>query len=146
MDALKNYLDRCIGAKQPRGTFEGPRMVALMDEFGSALHSHLSNEPARLASLKEYPNIDMVAIKAKAEKDAMDRTSPVYLLPMLWCNLDSEFEDGYWKDFPGLSAPVRWVLVNVFGWWRSNWWRFGSVDKNGQRVQLLALRDDYKEN
>lgn len=146
MDELKKYLNECINAEEPSQLFDGTRVVATMDAFGPALHSHLSNEVPRLSSLRQYPNIDMAAIKAAAEKDSMDRTSPVYLLPMLWCNLDVEFEDGRWRDFPGLSAPLKWVMVNILGWWRSNWWRFGSVGKDGKRVQLLALRDEYKSS
>jgi hypothetical protein len=144
MDKLKIYLDECMTSRDPSHNFDGSRVLTLMDAFGPALHSHLSNEPPHLASLRQYPNIDMAAIKAATEKDSMDRTSPIYLLPMLWCNLDVEFEDGRWRDFPGLSAPLRWIMVNVFGWWRSNWWRFGSVGRDGRRVQLLALRDGYK--
>jgi hypothetical protein len=145
MDALKEYLNESINAKDPSQAFDGARVIALMDAFGTALHSHLANEVAHLALLRQYPNIDMAAIKLATEKDSMNRTSPVYLLPMLWCNLDVEFEDGRWRDFPGLSALLKWIMVNIFGWWRSNWWRFGSVGSDGKRVQLLALREGYKQ-
>lgn len=143
MDALKSYLNQCLKDNDPSAKFSGTRVQQLMDEFGPAMHTHLKNEVPHLASLKKYPNIDMATIKKATEKDSMDRSSTIYDLPMLWYNLDVDFEDGRWKDFPGLPAPVRWVMVNVLGWWRSNWWRFGSVDRNGKRVQLLALRDDY---
>lgn len=143
MGEFAKYLDKCLKADDPSKAFDGKRVVALMNAFGPALHSHLSNEPRHLASLSKYPNIDTATIRAKTEKDTMDRTSPVYLLPMLWFNLDAEFEDGRWADFPGLSWPLKWVMVNLFGWWRSNWWRFGSVGRDGKRVQLLALREGY---
>lgn len=140
---FKDYLESCTVAADPPAVFNGAHAVALLDSFGPALHSHLANEAAHLASLSKYPNIDLEPIQKATEKDAMDRTSAVFLLPMLWFNHDVDFEDGYWSGFPGLPAPMKWVMVNVFGWWRSNWWRFGSVDRNGKLIELLALREGY---
>jgi hypothetical protein len=114
-----------------------------MDQFGEALHTHLKNEPSHLASLSRYPAIDLNPIRKATKDDSMRRTSAVYLLPMLWFNHDVNFEDGQWKGFPGLPPVVKWVMVNVLRWWRSNWWRFGSVDRSGKLVTLLALQEGY---
>lgn len=116
-----------------------------MDTFGQALHEHLKNEPPHLASLDQYSleKKDLARIRKAAEEDSMKRTSAVYLLPMLWYNHDVDYEDGLWRDFPGLPWIMKWIMVNIVGWWRSNWWRFGGVDRNGKLVTLLALRDDY---
>ncbi|PSN71816.1 hypothetical protein BS50DRAFT_236193 [Corynespora cassiicola Philippines] len=143
MEKFKEYLDSCLSSQDPKTAFSGPHLVGLMDTFGSALHSHLSHEPVHLASLSKYPQIPTKEIKAAGEKDAMDTQSIIYMLPMLWFNHDTEFEDGEWRDWPGLSWQLKWVMVNVFGWWRSNWWRWGSVGRDGKMVELLALADNY---
>jgi hypothetical protein len=143
LDKFKQYLEECAAAADPPALFDRNRALTIMDSFGEALHSHLRDEPPRLAALKVYSAIDLGPIRKATEKDSMDRTSPVYLLPILWFNHDVDFEDQHWRDFPGLPYPVKWVMVNIIGWWRSNWWRFGSVDRNGKLVPLLALRDGY---
>jgi hypothetical protein len=140
--SLKN-LDSCVSANNPTVAFSGTHLITLMDTFGPALQSHLAHEPVHLASLSKYPQIPTKDIKAAGQKDAMDTQSTIYMLPMLWYNLDVEFEDGYWHDFPGLSWQIKWVMVNVLGWWRSNWWRFGSAGRDGKMAPLLALRDGY---
>ncbi|ERF73168.1 hypothetical protein EPUS_03009 [Endocarpon pusillum Z07020] len=139
MANFKTYLTTCAAAP---GSFRATNLHHVMDTFGPTLHQHLLHEPAKLASLAKYP-IDIRALSEKTAKYSMDRTSSVNLLPMLWFNLDLEFEDGKWKDFPPVSAPVRWVMVNVLGWWRAGWWRFGSCGADGRRVRLLALREEY---
>lgn len=136
---FKSYLDTC--ANNPT-EFEGTHLVKIMDSFGHDLHSHLKKEPEKLASLSKYP-IDMKAISEKTARHSMNRTSAVHVLPILWFNLDTDFEDGKWKNFPEVPGPIKWVMINVLGWWRSNLWRFGSCGADGKAVPLLALRDSY---
>lgn len=136
---FKAYLTTCAAAP---GSFSATNLLHLMDTFGPPLHQHLLHEPAKMASLAKYP-IDIRALSEKTAKHSIDHTSTVNLLPMLLFNLDLEFENGKWKDFPPVPAPMRWVMVNVIGWWRAGWWRFGSCGADGRRVRLLALRDEY---
>ena len=113
-----------------------------MDTFAPALVTHLANEPPALASLSTYA-VDIKALSEKTAQHSMARTSSFNLLPMLWYNLDVEFEGGKWKNFPPVPTPMRWVLVNIFGWWQARWWRFGSCGTDGKRIELLALRKSY---
>lgn len=114
-----------------------------MDTLAPALATHLANEPPALASLATYA-IDMKDLSNRTTKHSMARTSVVNLLPMLWFNLDVEFENGKWQNFPPISAPVRWVMVNILGRWQARWWRFGSCDADGKRIELMALREGYR--
>lgn len=137
---FKRYLDTC--AKAPRD-FQGTRLLAIMDTFGPALHKHLVNEPPKLASLSKYP-IDIKAISEKLAKHSLGQASTTHLLPLVWYNLDVDFEEGRWRDWPPMPWLVRWIMVNVLSSWCWSWWRFGSVGADGRRVKLLALRDDYQ--
>ena len=114
-----------------------------MDGFADAFHEHLTHEPVKLAGLSVYPSLDMKSIADKTAQHSMQGTSMVYGLPQLWYNLDVDFEGGRWKSFPEVPAPVKWILINVVGWWRWNWWRFGSSDAKGRQKPLLALSDSY---
>ena len=104
---------------------------------------HLQHEPDKLASLLAYPSLDIKAVAKRVEEESMKRDSMVYVLPQLWYNLDADFEGGRWRDFPEVPAPVKWVLINVVGWWKSNWWRFGSSGADGKQRPLLALSETY---
>ena len=100
-----------------------------MDSFGEVFHTHLVHEPPQIASLSQYP-IDIKACSEKTAKHSMSRTSVVYLLPMLWFNLDLEFEG--W-DVEGFSTGacagemgdgacarlVVWELVALWKLWGS---------------------------
>nr|ANM86612.1 hypothetical protein [Cladonia uncialis subsp. uncialis]AUW30808.1 hypothetical protein [Cladonia uncialis subsp. uncialis] len=107
LSSLATYLRACTA--QP-GSFESSALLAIMDTLAPALATHLANEPPALASLATYA-IDMKDLSDKTAKHSMARTSVVNLLPMLWFNLDVDFEDGKWNNFPPISGPVRWVLT-----------------------------------
>jgi hypothetical protein len=136
---FKSYLDACLASPSK---FSGAELVEILDSFGPTLHSHLSHEPPKLASLSQY-NIDMRSISEKTAQHSMQRTSTTDVLPLLWYNLDKEFENGKWVGFPEVPAPTKWVMINILGWWRGNWWRFGSSGADGVQRELLCLRKAY---
>ncbi|KAF6238848.1 hypothetical protein HO173_002720 [Letharia columbiana] len=139
LSSLATYLGTCRA--QPK-TFNASALLSIMDAFAPAFATHLANEPPALASLSTYA-FDIKALSAKTAEYSMARTSTFNLLPMLWYNLDVEFEGGKWRDFPPVPAPMRWVLVNILGRWQARWWRFGTCGADGKRIELLALREGY---
>ena len=49
------------------------------------------------------------------------------------------YEGGLWNNWPGIPAPVLWVLNNTVARWNGRWWRFASCDSSGQLKELPAL-------
>lgn len=78
---------------------------------------HLEHEPPKLTTLSQY-DIDMTSISDKTAQHSMQRASTTDVLPVLWCNLDRYLERGRWASFPRVPAPVKWIMIHVFGWWR----------------------------
>ena len=136
---FEEYIEACAASP---AKFQGTELVAILHELGSTLQTHLAHEPAKLAGLSQY-DIDMASISAKTADHSMKRTSTTDVLPLLWYNLDKEFEGGKWASFPELPAPLKWVMINLFGWWHSNWWRFGSSGPDGLQRDLLCLTKAY---
>ena len=134
LSSLADYLNSCN--KEPN-TFNASALISHLDELLPSLQTHLANEPPALASLAKY-DFDIRALADVTANHSMQSASIINLLPMLWFDLDVEFEDGMWKDFPSMASLVRWFMVNVLGWWR-----FGSYGADGKRVELLALREGY---
>ncbi|OKL64117.1 hypothetical protein UA08_00145 [Talaromyces atroroseus] len=137
---IKAYLETSLTS--PASDFNGSNLIMILDCFAPAFHSHLTHEPARLASLSRY-DFDMKALGDHTTQHSLQRYSTTDILPVLWYNLDTTFENGKWESFPELPAAMKWYMINVLGWWRRSWWRFVSCGANGVERELLCLRDDY---
>ena len=61
------------------------------------------------------------------------------VLPFFLMNLDAEYEEVMWRDWPPMPAPVRWGLVNLAGSVHWGWWKFTSCGSDGRRGELYAL-------
>ncbi|KAK9328772.1 hypothetical protein V1520DRAFT_203095 [Lipomyces starkeyi] len=137
---MKSYIE--TGLATP-SKYDGDEFVKIFDSFAEAFHSHLTNEPLKLVSLASY-NFDMETTRDATTQHALQRYSTTDVLPILWYNLDTKYEGGIWEDFPPLPAPVKWGMVNVMGWWRSNWWCFSSCSSSlVEREELYCLRKEY---
>ncbi|KAK9428120.1 hypothetical protein V1505DRAFT_358110 [Lipomyces doorenjongii] len=137
---MKSYIETRLATPSK---YNGDEFVKIFNSFAEAFHSHLTNEPLKLVSLASY-NFDMKAIGDATTQHALQRYSTTRVLPILWYNLDTKYEGGIWEDFPPLPAPVKWGMVNVMGWWRSNWWRFSSCSASlVEREELYCLRKEY---
>lgn len=54
-------------------------------------------------------------------------------------NLDDHFENDIWVGkFPPDAGHVLAFLRNVAYWRHSDWWKFGSIDRNGNPQKLYA--------
>ena len=120
-------------------------MTAILDSFGEALYKHLADEPPALAALAQY-DFDIETCVKKSGDHSIGHASPINQLPMVWFNLDKEFEDGRWADFPAMPWVVKWVMISVLSRWRSNWWRFGSCGPDGVQRPLLCLTAEYNDS
>jgi hypothetical protein len=142
LDKMKAYVETCISSPS---NYSGAELVKICDSFSAAFHSHLTSEPLKLLSLSKY-DFDMKTLGDHTTQYALRRYSNTDVLPILWYNLDTKFEGGKWESFPQLPAPVKWTMVNILGWRRSNWWRFSSCGANlAERDELLCFRKDYQD-
>lgn len=139
LENLKTYIDTCLATPSK---YSGVELIKVLGSFGAALHSHLLHKPANLLALSKF-SFDMKALGDHTTQYGLQRYSTTDVLPVLWYNLDTKFEDGKWDSFPPLPAPVKWYMVNVLGWWRGNWWRFASCSAGLVEKELLCLRQDY---
>lgn len=98
-----------------------------------------------MASLGQYGDFDPKPLAEATAKHSMKYMHLTNVLPMLWFNLDKEFEGGKWTDFPEMPGPVKWVMINVLGSWQRNWWRFGSSGSDGIQRELFCLSDEYSK-
>ena len=76
--------------------------------------------------------------------NAESAKTPMYVsvtggTPFFFRNLDTEFEGGLWRTWPGMPGLVWWVMQNTFVRWNSGWWRFASCDARGRLRELPAV-------
>lgn len=110
LDAYKEYLTKC--ATKPD--------FSESDSFAPDLFTHLLDEIPTLFSLSKFgdklPLLDMV--NSESPKSPLHQ-SITGGTPFLFRNLDVEFEDGLWKDWPEMPAPIWWILQKTFVAWNA---------------------------
>jgi hypothetical protein len=115
--AYKSYLDQCT--VDPT-IFSGAHLMQLIDNFGSILVTHLSDEIPTLISLTPHgsklPLLQMINNEAMRSPTQISITGGT---PFFFRNLDVEFEDGLWKDWPPMPGLVWWVMQRTFVAWNS---------------------------
>ncbi|KAM5344047.1 hypothetical protein ACJ41O_012584 [Fusarium nematophilum] len=139
-----DYLDRL---EHPQN-LSSERMLELMAAFQQPFEDHFRSEINTIAALASHPNSPMHGSKesaaAKARFDQWGRSSVLAggvtdVAIFLLFNLDRDFEDGLWKNWPDVPGPVRWVGLKVVGKWHGGWWKFASCDADGKQKELYAL-------
>ncbi|KAF2034083.1 hypothetical protein EK21DRAFT_43314, partial [Setomelanomma holmii] len=95
--------------------FDAERCIRMMDSF----------MPAR------FPDLDLRKMMKEEGEKVLGSMSKTDLLPVFLLNHDVGFEDGR-HNFPPVPPPVRWVLREVCGRWRSEWWKFATCGYDGR--------------
>ncbi|KAL1966602.1 hypothetical protein VTN77DRAFT_4013 [Rasamsonia byssochlamydoides] len=143
-----DYLAPFYAGKQKKETFDGAKLVSIMDSFAEQFRHHFHSEIATIASWADIPlegsdnkrGQDIGPIFAKWGKSTMMRTGGLTdVVPFLFLNFDRTAEEGLWANWPPMPAPIRWMLVNVGGTWNARWWRFASCGYDGKPRKLYAL-------
>lgn len=142
LQKFKDYVDSRLADPS---SYSGPELVSILDSFGEVLATHLAHEPPKMASLSQYGDFDPKPLSEQTANHSMKYMHVTNVLPMLWFNLDKEFEGGKWADFPAMPGPVKWVMINVLGSWQSKWWRFGSSGSDGVQRELFCLSKEYSK-
>jgi hypothetical protein len=60
---------------------------------------------------------------------------------MVFCfaNLDLQYENGMWSNWPNAPAPVKILFRSVFWWLHSDSRKFGACDRTGKMRPLYAV-------
>ncbi|KXX77176.1 Iron-sulfur cluster repair protein DnrN [Madurella mycetomatis] len=124
--------------------FSSTELVALMDDFKEALHSHLKSEPPAILALAKYNTpdtpIDILGIADAAGKKQVTLGFMFNTLPVFFLNMETvEFEGGMWHGvFPPLKGVARFIMNEAVPMGHSGRWRFTSCSADG-RVKCLAV-------
>jgi hypothetical protein len=129
-------------------SFSGVELRKVMVAFQEPFESHFRSEITTIANLADHPKAPAAGSKeektAAEELDSWGRGSVMRAgitdvgLFFLY-NTDRYYEDGIWTKWPDIPGPLKWVLINVGGFYHSGWWKFASCDSHGRRRNLHAL-------
>jgi len=118
-----------------------PHLIVLLDAIAPSLSTHLHSEIAVIASLSSFGSFPAAEPVLEAwGRNSVIRAGIFDVVPFIFLNIDSTFEDGVWKDWPPVPGPVRWLLVRGSKAWNGEWWKFASCDADGKPRELYALR------
>jgi hypothetical protein len=137
-----------LSSVQP-GEFSADKLLEIMNAFQGPFESHFRSEIETIAALASHPNIPKEG--SAEEKRAIDdfdtwgRQSVLSgglteVVPVFFMNLDRDYEDGLWTDWPKIPTPIRWTLINLGTILNGGRWRYASCDGNGKRRPLYALK------
>ncbi|EOA90476.1 uncharacterized protein SETTUDRAFT_167316 [Exserohilum turcica Et28A] len=148
LDGLAQYEDYLNSVSGTPSAFNGTQLQAIMALFQEAFCTHFHSEISTIAAFAEHPSAPAphsadaenaaAVFKAWGKKTVM-KAGTLDVVPFFLLNLDAEYEDGLWADWPPMPRPVRWGLVNVGGSVHWSWWKFASCDASGKRRELYAL-------
>lgn len=141
-EGLKRFRAYVDSSLSDLSQYSGNELTSVMDSFGDVLAAHLAHEPPKLASLGQY-DFDMKGLSEQTATYSMKFMHMTDVLPILWFNLDKDFEGGRWASFPDMPGPVKWAMINLAGAWQKRWWRFASSGSDGVQRELLCLTDAY---
>ena len=139
MVAFKDYL---VGFKS-NDEFNSTRLIEIMDSFSEPMYTHLADELNAIVNLSRFSTpenqIDPASTALKVGMQSLTLDFALRCLPCFMLNMEVvEFEDGMWRDFPPVNAPVRFILMRIIPLWHRNVWRFASCGGNGARKPLAV--------
>ncbi|KAH7152737.1 hemerythrin HHE cation binding domain-containing protein [Dactylonectria macrodidyma] len=126
-----NTMQDYVNAGLSGGSFDGSRMVEIIDGFGAPLREHLAEEIDTLVDLRKYGE-KLSGLQAALDQEAKTNMGSVSIstgLVMLLLLHDKSWEDGKWANFPPrpcfrLLHPAQGVVSSP------NLWRFAPCDNN----------------
>lgn len=127
--------------------FSGAKLHEIMESFQEKFESHMRAEVITIAQLSTHPRTPKEgSAEEKSTQTAFDsregnaimKAGVTDVVPFFLFNYDRDFEDGIWKDWPPIPAPVRLVLMSAGKVLHPGWWKFASCDIWRQRKELYA--------
>jgi len=130
LSAFEAYV---VAVKDGKEKYDGAKIVALIDVFGSILAKHLGEEIGTFEELEKLGDkIDWKAWNKKVSKLAVDTAEKYHEIPIVLTNIDITFEKGVheevWPPYPWIAAVMfRWLYVPR----HKGAWRFSCCDPHG---------------
>ncbi|KAK4163961.1 hypothetical protein QBC43DRAFT_318476 [Cladorrhinum sp. PSN259] len=144
-EAFQGGLEKFTKYLKDKGAdWKSSELIAIMDEFKDALHSHLKAEPPAIVALAKYSTpekpIDILGIAEAAGKKQVSLPFMMNTLPVFFLNMETvEFEGGMWHGvFPPLKGLAKTVMLKAVPMWHSGRWRFVSCTPEGTAKQLAV--------
>ncbi|KAH6890659.1 hemerythrin HHE cation binding domain-containing protein [Thelonectria olida] len=139
VEAFKAYINDCIAGRE---TFDGAKVVRIIDGFGETLTKHLADEIPTLLKLREYGE-EKLGIMEKMFQDEGEKNMKILGLvaglPFCFSNHDVNFEDSRWASWPPAPKIVHILSRHVTYWVHRDWWKYGACDRHGQLKPLHAV-------
>ena len=140
LNFFKAYLLDLAGKESE---FNANKLIDIMVSFSKPLYDHLAAEPDSIVALRRFSTpenpIDIVALAQETGKKVVTFDYAMNCLPMFMLNMEvEEFEDGMWRVFPPVAAPVLFIMTKVIPLWRRSQWRFAACDGERKRKRLAV--------
>ena len=147
MPGLAKFQEYLLSLRSP-SEFSGPNLLEIMSTFQESFEAHMCSEVSCIAALAQHPKTPKEGSEEERktqgvfdarEGQAIIKAGVTDVLPFFLFNFDSEYEDGIWRDWPPIPAPVRWGLMGVARVMHSGWWKFASCDAGRRKKELYAV-------
>ncbi|KAK1833933.1 hypothetical protein QBC39DRAFT_301764 [Podospora conica] len=140
LDELKGYVDAVVAGKE---AWDGKRVVSVIEGFGDVLTGHLSGEVKSLEELRRFGEVKMAGVMKEAGKEAEAGMKALGAFGLAWAfqQIDQEYEEGTWKDWPPAPWPIKFAAKSVLPRFYPDALKFAACDRNGKMQPLYALRE-----
>ncbi|KUJ16997.1 uncharacterized protein LY89DRAFT_718704 [Mollisia scopiformis] len=135
LDKFEAYVDALMAKKEK---YDGEKVIALIDGFGTTLTDHLKDEVQTFVDLAQYESKIDWKVWNKMLQDIALKTADVnYEIPVVITNFDVPFEEPYhqavWPAIPWhVSLIFRWIYIPR----HKGAWRFSCCDTHGYPKEL----------
>jgi hypothetical protein len=149
MPGIAKFKEYLLNLKTP-SEFSGAKLLEIMTAFQEPFEIHMQSEIATIANLARHARTPAEgSAKEKSIKATFDAregrrlflSGVTDVMPFFLFNLDRDYEDGLWANWPPIPAPVRWVIIKAAKIRHPGWWKFASCDAARRRIPLYAVPD-----
>jgi hypothetical protein len=137
LDALFKYVTECQASTQ---TYDGARIVKMIDDFGPILVEHLGDEIPTIQGLRAY-GAKMAELPKAFDEEGEKTMKALGLSGMcfFFANHNLHYENDLWLDFPPAPGVVKVACRYIFWWFHADVNKFGACDRKGHLKPLYAL-------
>ncbi|KAL2177306.1 uncharacterized protein P884DRAFT_277564 [Thermothelomyces heterothallicus CBS 202.75] len=120
--------------------YDGSKVVGTIDRFGTVLMQHLTDEVASILSLRPYGD-KLAGLPKLLDEEGGKSMKKMGNFVGVWAfaNMDLQYENAMWQDWPSAPAPAKLIMRSVFWWIYADARKFGAVDRAGNLRHLYAV-------
>jgi hypothetical protein len=135
---FRAYVTACAVGKE---TYDGGKLVRIIDGFGPTLVEHLGDEIPSLENLRKYGVEKMKDLPRKFDEEGKKSMQALGLMGLvtILAEIDIHYEGGLWRAFPPAPGVLIFLLRNVFWWFAVGTVKFAPCDRHGRMKPLYAV-------